>query len=361
MTTALGLRLAVVVLLFLTAAGCAGRAPDPCPPPDVGTVPGWAGHLRAHPDDVAYLFDDGRGRRVEHRADAVQAMASAGKVLLIVAYAREVALGHVRADEPVAVGAWERWLVAGNEEAHARALDGLGITRTGTRAADPGRTVTLDQIANQVSIWSDDAGPDLLRARLGDAAVRDAGRAVGWTDPELPSTTGFLVSLYTPELVPPATDRPARRTAEWELARRYATDPAFRADVDTRPAPGVPESVWADGGPGGTARQLAALWTAIGHATFPGADRARAITEQGPSTVPGLIARGVKGGLLSGIVTRGTEIRRDDGTVAVGVLLVRGLDAADTQRLVADSRAFDDAVAGLADDPAVLTAGPCPP
>ncbi|MBW0102807.1 serine hydrolase [Pseudonocardia sp. KRD291] len=354
----------LLVAMLLVVAGCSGAAePGTCAPPpapDVGSVEGWIGYLAAHRDDVAFVVDDGRGTRLEHRADAVQPMASASKSLNLAAYARAVALGAVRPDEPVRVGDWERWEVFNpSTSSHARALDHLGIPRTGNRARDPDRVVTLDQIAHQVSIWSDDAGPDLLRARLGDRALLDTARAVGWDDPELISNTGFVVSLYTPELVPPATDRPARRAAEWALARRYATDPAFRADADTRiPPPGV-EPAWADGGPGGTARQLEALWSAVGHGTFPGADRARAIAEQDPHPPPGILGIGAKGGLISGVLARGVEIRRDDGTVATAVLLVRRMSEQDTRRVGEDSRGFSDVLVASVEDPAVTAAIRC--
>jgi hypothetical protein len=336
-----------------TTAGCSA-------PPDVGSVPGWVGYLAAHRDDVAFVVDDGRGTRLEHRADEVQPMASASKSLNLAAYARAVALGAVRPDEPVRVGDWERWEVAKpTETSHAKALDSLGIPRNGNLARDPDRTVTIDQVANQISIWSDDAGPDYLRARLGDQALLDTARAVGWTDPELISTTGFVVSFFTPELVPPATDRPARRAAEWELARRYAYDPAFRADADSRPAPQGAEASWADGGPGGTARQLEALWSAVGHGTFPGSDRARALAEQDPDPGPGILGLGVKGGSLAGVLTRGLELRRDDGTVATAVLLVRRMSEEDTRRVTASSQAFDDALVAFVEDPAVTSALRC--
>jgi hypothetical protein len=231
--------LALALLLLVPGCGAAAvRVGADCdiPTSDVGSVPGGIGY-GSEPNDVALFVDDGHGNRVEHRADEIHPMVSASKVLNLVAYAHAVRLGRVDPGEPVRVGDWERWSVLGSEQAHAQALDALGIPRTGGRAADPNRMVTVDQIANQMIIWSDNAAPDFLRARLGDQAVLDAARVVGWNDPELPSTTGFLVSFFTPELLPPAEDRTARRSTEWELARRYANDPAFRADVDNRPAP----------------------------------------------------------------------------------------------------------------------------
>ena len=355
----------LLAAVLVAVSGCGAAAtPGACAPPaapDVDSVEGWIGYLAAHRDDVAYVVDDGRGTRLEHRADAVQPMASASKALNLAAYARAVALGAVSPDEPVRLGDWERWEVASTSEtSHAEALDYLGIPRTGNRAQDPNRTVTIDQLANQISIWSDNAGPDYLRARLGDQALLDTARDVGWSDPELISTTGFLVSLYTPELVPPASERPARRAAEWDLARRYTTDPAFRADADTRNVPPGGDAAWADGGPGGTARQLEALWSAVGRSSFPGGNRARAIAEQDPDPGPGIIALGVKGGLLTGgVLARGLELRRDDGTVATAVLLVRRMSEQDTREVGESSQGFNDALVASVQDPAVTAALRC--
>lgn len=356
-------RLLVAVLLTAVTGCTTTTAPAACgspAAPDVGSVGGWVSYLTAHRVDVALVVDDGRGTRLEHRADAVHPMASASKALNLAAYGRAVALGAVRPDEPVRVGDWERWEAFNpSETAHARALDALGIPRDGNRARDQRRPVTIDQVATAVSVWSDDAGPDLLRARLGDRALLDTTRAVGWTDAELISTTGFLVSLFTPELVPPADDRPARRAAEWDLARRYATDPAFRADADSRSVPAQVEAAWADGGPGGSARELEALWSAIGHGTFPGSDQARRLTEQDPDPGPGITGLGVKGGLLTGVLTRGLELRRDDGTVATAVVLVRRMSEQDTERISDSSQAFDDLLVAAVEDPAVTSALRC--
>lgn len=325
--------------------------------PNVESVDGWLGYVAAHPEDVALVADDGRGTRLTHRSDTVQPMASASKALNMVAYARAVARGVVSPDEPVRVGDWERWAVlGGGEQAHANALDYLGIARQGFRARDPNQTVTLDQLVNQMMIWSDNAAPDYLRKRLGDQALIDAAQAVGWSDPELPSTTGTIALFFAPELMPTSDDRAARRAVEWQVARRYAYDPAFRADLDSRPVPtDANEPAFVDGGPGGTAAQLVALWTAVGRGTFEGAEIARRIAEQDPDPGPGLIGVGVKGGSTPGVLARGTEVRRDDGTVGVAVLLVRRMSPDDTAAINRSSQAFSDFVLAMAQDPSLLT------
>lgn len=356
-------RIPLALLLVTAGCGVSGDGAGRCAPPpaaDVRTVPGWLGYLAAHREDVALVVDDGRGGRIEHRAEEVQAMASASKALNLVGYARAVATGVVRPDDPVRVGDWERWSVLGQESAHAAALDHLGIPRDGARARNPDRTVTLEQVANQMIIWSDNAAPDYLRSVLGDRMLLDAARSVGWRDAELPSTTGFLVSFFTPELIAPNADRATLRATEWSLARRYVAEPAFRAEVNSRPGPNLAaEARIAEHGPGGTARQLAALWSAIGRGGFPGDERARAIAEQGPSREAGVLGSGAKGGSLLGVLTRGVEVRRQDGTVGVAALLVRRMSAATTKLAAGPDSGFDDLLLDAVTDPAVTATLRC--
>ncbi|MEV0696956.1 hypothetical protein AB0I53_03415 [Saccharopolyspora sp. NPDC050389] len=59
----------------------------------------------------------------------------------------------------------------------------------------------------------------------------------GWPGLDLPSVIGGVIALWAPELAPPITAaRSVRGPAEWDLARRYARDPALRADLLTRPS-----------------------------------------------------------------------------------------------------------------------------
>lgn len=136
------LRCLLMATVLVVVTGCASAAPGTCAPPpaaDVGSIEGWVGYVAAHREDVAFVVDDGRGTRLEHRTDAVHPMASASKALNLAAYARAVALGAVRPDELVQLGDWEHWEVANpSETSHAKALDHLGIHSAARRA---GRSV----------------------------------------------------------------------------------------------------------------------------------------------------------------------------------------------------------------------------
>jgi beta-lactamase class A len=256
-------------------AGCARPAPAAPPPaaPPPRPLDGpealvdW---IAAQPDRASLLVDDGRGTVVEHLVDRPRPVASANKVVHLVAYAQAVASGRLDPDGPVPVAAWESWYVPGvpATDTHPAAVQALG--------AVPEGTVTWDGIAAVMIDVSDNAAADLLRAELGDDALAAAGAAAGWSPVELPCFAGESLVF---DAVPPGTDR---RTAALEAGRAYAADPARRAAYATAvhqaadPTAGVDEATlrtvlrWWDGSPAATARQLA------------GVHRAAAIDALGP-------------------------------------------------------------------------------
>lgn len=348
-----------MVLLAAVVTGCAtpsvlpGRCPVPAAP-DVTTATGWTGYIAAHRDDVSLVVDDGRGARAVNRPGRPQPLASAVKVVTLAAYARAVARGHLRPDEPVRVGDWERWFLPGTDGgAHARALDLVGISRDRVRAVDPRRVVPLDRLVAAMIQVSDNAAADFLRDRLGDAALRRAAADGGWPDLDLPAILGGTIALWAPRLAPPVTaPRTVRGRAEWALARRYSRDPALRAELLTKPLPPQDaERTWADSGAAAPAAHLAALFRAIATGSFgPGSGIARRHLEQEPSALPGVAGIGYKGGSLNGILTGGIELRRDDGTVATAALLIRRMPADEQSRATSPETLLVAAVT----DPAVM-------
>lgn len=319
------------------------------------TVIEWTGYIAAHRDDVSLVIDDGRGTRIVNRPDQTQPLASAVKVVTLAAYGRAVAQGRARPDESVRVSDWERWFLPDTDGgAHARALDLAGIPRDRVRALDPQRIVRLDQLVASMIQVSDNAAADFLRDRLGDDALRQAAADGGWPDLDLPAEVGGIVALYAPELAPPLTaPRPVRSPAEWALARRYATDPALRADLLTRPLPPPDfERQWSDSGAAASAQQLATLHRAIATGSFgPGADIARHHLEQPASTPPGVTGIGYKGGSLNGVLTGGISLRRDDGTIADAALLIRRMPPAEQGK----TPSFEDMLVAAMTDPTVMT------
>lgn len=305
------------------------------PAADPTTADGWLGRLAARPDEVALVVDDGRGGVVSHAPDRAMPLASAVKVVHVAAYGRAVAEGRVRPDEQVRVGDWENWYLPADGGAHASALDVLGIPRNGVEGAtDPDRTVTLQQIVASMVQVSDNAAADYLRDRLGDAALVDAAATGGWRDLDLPSELGAQLALVRPQEAPPlSAPRSERAPVEVALARRYASDPAFRADSRRRLA-ALAEDVeayliegarWARSTSTGSPAQVAGLWRSLISGSFgPGADVARTALEYAGPRPDGQV-RGFKGGSFPGVGTMALSVRRPDGSLGIGVLLGRGL------------------------------------
>ncbi|EID73316.1 MULTISPECIES: serine hydrolase [Rhodococcus] len=298
---------AVAVAVSLGACSTDGTAtsPDeqaapavcaPLPPADITTAAGWIGYAGSHPDDIAFVVDDGRGRTVERRAGDTVPLASAIKVVHLAAYARAVASGELDPAEPVPLPEWERWYLPNTDGgAHPKALQRLGVT-------EPGSTVPLEQMVIAMIQESDNAVPDYLRDRLGDAALADAAAQGGWDDLEVPPLLGSTIALLDPAM---------SRDARWDAAQRYAHDDAYREQV-ARMSPGddfpavtarVQES-----GVTGSAAGLASLHRAIASGDFgPGSDVARRTLEWQPAP-PGLDGLGFKGGNLPGVVTEAMTI-----------------------------------------------------
>jgi beta-lactamase class A len=377
--TALALALAVALALpaacsttaqdadpaAVPAASVPANPPRPteCAPPpaaDPTTADGWLGLLATAPDDVALVVDDGRGAVVSHAPDRPMPLASALKVVHVAAYARAVAERRLDPDEQVRVGDWERWYLPSDGGAHVQARQILGIPGTGLgTAVDPERTVTLAQMVASMVQVSDNAAADHLRDRLGDRALVDAAAAGGWKDLDLPSELGAQLALVRPEEAPPLTaPRAERAPVEIALARRYANDPAFRADSQRRllaqaqdvEAYTVESARWARSTSQGSAEQVAGLWRALVGGSFgAGADVAREELEYAGPRPDGEV-RAQKGGSFPGVGTMAVSIRRPDGSIGIGVLLGRGFTA--STPLIPVGRAQQRLLVPALEDPA---------
>lgn len=351
------LGLATLIPAVVLAASCAATAaPPPCaviPAAGTDTADGWVGWLAEHRRDVALVLEDGRGGELAHRESVPAPSASASKVIHLAAHARGVSEGRIDPEEMLRIADWEAWYAAGTDAgAHPSALEHLGIPHDGLRALDPERTVRLADVVTAMIRFSDNAAADLLRDRLGDRALLDAAAAGGWRDADLPSFLGQVVALLEPELAaPPGAPREERAAAELTLARRYAADPAFAAQVGDRPAPG-PERLlaWADGTGTATANGLTALHRSIATGSFgAGAELARRELERSapPDDAIGL---GFKGGSLPGVLAEALTLRRKDGTTASAVLLVRRMPV-DAWLTATQSLAHQEMLLAALDDP----------
>lgn len=330
----------VTVSLVLGLAGCSASAapestalpPNPprpatCAPPgsvDLTTAPGWRSRVASAPRTVGLVVDDGRGRVVSHEATTPFPLASAVKVVHLTAYARAVMDGRIRPDERVPRADWERWYVPGTDGgAHPDALARLGQLPV----------YSADQVVSAMIRESDNAAADWLRARLGDDALREAAASGGWEDVDLPWYAGASARFVLSDRVPEGASRAELSGVDARLGRRVADDPAFRTDVARRFADAAardPERFLADQQrwTGTTAAaspvQVLGLYRAIATGSVPGADVAqRQLTYQGP--IPRLGTVGFKGGSFVNVLTFGSFVHRDDGTLGYAVVLGRDL------------------------------------
>lgn len=329
--------LPVACVAVLVIGGCASstsssEAPSPeaqehstCDPitsTDLNTQDGWLGLIDQAPETVSLVFDDGRGRSVEHRPDEQQPLASAVKVVHLGAYARAVAAGELDPDEQIPLLDWERWYVPGTDGgAHPAALDRLGIPNDGISASDPAGTVRLDDMITAMIQESDNAVPDYLRYRLGDDALVDAAAAGGWDGFQAPTLVTSTLSLFDPSLG--EGDR-------WATANRWAFDQQFRTDIsETLQVPSYDEQVDGvqDRSVAGSAAELNGVYRAFADGSYgEESDVVLRHLEYQPAP-EGAVGIGFKGGNLPGVLTQAFELRREDGTVATAVWLTEGLTA----------------------------------
>lgn len=310
------------------AAPSTPAAPTPGPLVDAGALIDW---ITANPDRASVLVDDGRGTTVSHLADRPRPIASAVKVVHLVAYAQAVADGRLDPAGPVPVAEWERWYVPGADAGvHPVALQALGAT------ADS--TVTWDDVVVALIDFSDNAAADLLLATLGEDALVAAATADGWGAFDVPHIAGEDLYVLAPD---PAADRRASARAlgrAWaddepaarELGAQYAAGLPGGGDGFRRAAPPTEDPVWTavvdlwDGAWAATAEDLAAAHRAAATGGFAAPVTAvvqRHLERQLADRLPeGVLGLGQKSGSLPGILSWAGGLRRSDGSVGVAVV-----------------------------------------
>jgi hypothetical protein len=308
------------------AATTAPAAPGPLV--DASALIDW---IAANPDRASVLVDDGRGTTLSHLADRPRPIASAVKVVHLVAYAQAVADGRLDPAGPVPVADWERWYVPGADAGvHPAALEALGATSEST--------VTWDDVAAAMIDLSDNAAADLLLATLGEDALVAAAAAGGWGAFDVPHIAGEDLYVLAPD---PAADRRASARAlgrAWadgepaarELGAQYAAGLPGGGGGSGRAAPPTEDPAWAavvdlwDGAWAATAEDLAAVHRAAATGAFDPPVTAvvqrhleRLVADRLPEGVLGL---GQKGGSLPGVLSWAGGLRRADGGVGVAVI-----------------------------------------
>lgn len=289
-------------------------------------------------------------------ADQPMALASTIKIVVLAAYAREVAAGRLDADAELPVREWERFYLPGTDGgAHVDALAALGIpTDRDGFAMDPEASVSWDRIAQAMIRSSDNAAADLLLSRLGDGAVRATLVEAGLSrHPQPLSILGLFLSWANHEQGPLTNARLKRlkrmsaKSYAAEIRRlrdRYLDEDWRAAELLWRRRNGSPYGSYklqAQAAqalfPKGTALDYARIMAGVLHGSFlsPGAVEVMRWHLGWALRIPGNAETfqnfGAKGGALAGVLTEAMYFtpKRGDfgGTSHVSVLFLRNLPA----------------------------------
>lgn len=284
--------------------------------------------------------------------DQPMPLASTIKIVVLAAYAREVAAGRIDPNQAVTVAEWERFYLPGTDGgAHAESLQARGIaTDAQGFAQDPGATVTWNVLARSMIRFSDNAATDLMLERLGDGALRATLAEAGLRKHPLPlSILGLFLSWENHEqgpLTPKKLKRLKRLTprayaAEVQRLRNRFLDESWRqAELQWRQKEwSTSYSIQAQAAqlrfPKGTARDYARMLAGVLEGTFPSPAAAPVMRQHlgWPMEIPGnaeiFLTFGDKGGALPGVLTDAmyfTPRRGDFGDRPhISVLFLRNL------------------------------------
>ena len=183
--------------------------------------------IAAHPDQVSVWAGGAGTDQLAWNAERERPVGSTFKVLVLAAYAREVAAGRLDPAERGDLAAVDRWHLAGTDEgAHERAVAAIASTDD---------TLSLDDVVRAMIEFSDNAATDYVLARLGREHVLGTARLLGLEalGGTVSPIAGTLLNLADDELgasiaerirrlrALPAAERAARA---WRQAAAFAPE-----------------------------------------------------------------------------------------------------------------------------------------
>ena len=312
-------------------------------------------------------------------AERPQPLAAAAQLLLLAAYAEQLASGEQRAEERVALATLQPYALPDGDDAHqaalneARALGSLLPARGGDDAGElsPAATLPLSAVVRALVRHADPAAADFLLARLGRARITElaqrhgfgpeavplpqAGLPQSWLIPAGAGAAPHVRSTSTAWLrAEPAAELLARyhalgpqgyADAAWKQLAQLRDDPAFSqrlraqhsADGDAlslreraQLAAALP--------PRASARACARLLGRAAASQLPGSESLLAQLdglwpEHGSAAHPLLAQVGRLSGAVPGVITSLTYARGRDGGTRLLALFMRDLPLAVWLRL----------------------------
>jgi hypothetical protein len=352
-------------------AGCSNGTSDEVVATEAAALIEW---IAAHPDQASVLVTGGTDPSDElaWRAEAERPLASTFKVVVLAAYAREVASGRLDPEERVPRAALERWYFAGTDGgAHEGAMAAMSV-----RAGD---TLSLDQVTRAMIEFSDNAATDYVLERLGRLRVLDAARALDLAalGAGVAPVAGVLLTLADEELGASVGERlralgaltvEERSTRAWSSAARYAGAPdASLAGLASalREVTGWTEQLaLSDAMPfRGSARDMASLIEETRNGTRLGSDAAELAARhlswpmKDPASSARFGALGAKDGETAGVLTIAGFARPSSGRWrGVDRIVVLQLEGMDPESWQSARETYFLLAADLADRPDVVDA-----
>lgn len=348
------IRTGLAGLLFFTAPLSVIAAPLTTPDQVLG-------YLAAHREDISLVSytvtPDGTLDPADPvlRVNAFRPMplASTIKIIVLAAYAREVAAGRLNPQEPVSLGDWDSfYLPTVDEGVHAESLAELGFASDDLGfSIDPSATVPLDRIVAMMIEHSDNAGADLLIALIGEEALRATIREAGLTQQDVPPPfTGLFLLAANHEDGPLTTARlrkllrqtPEQRGARIHELEALYLDPAWKLEELTwalteapQPAPRLVARAANRLFPRGSANDYARIMAGVATGTFLSPEISAIMRRHlewpmaDPQVAELFSSFGTKGGSIEGVLTEASWMipRAGDfaGQPRVTVLFFRNL------------------------------------
>ncbi|MCX6082428.1 MAG: serine hydrolase [Chloroflexi bacterium] len=225
-------------------------------------------YIKTHPRDVAIVCLDPSKPQLGYFLNANEPfpLASTYKLVLLSAYANEVALGGLDPKETLPISELEKYYLPGTDGgAHLEFIKSLGTSRT---------SVNLDEVVDAMSTFGSNAATDYLISRLKKTDFPNLFKRLGLTQTSQP--TSFLglylfinnheTGLYAEEQLSPEEIR----AEQSRLADLFVNDPDWRKteiEFITKPTNAAPlfvqKQVVSSFGVNGSANDISRILLAV--------------------------------------------------------------------------------------------------
>lgn len=328
-----------------SASAVAAERTGPDVPATAGEMLDWLAGNPSRVGLVAYR-PDRPDAGIAHRPGERFPLASVRKVLILGAYAERVAAGRLDPDERIRLRAVERWYWPGTDGgAHPAAVQAWREDGK-IEGEGPRETVALDDVAQAMITYSDNAAADYLLIRVGRGAVTAFAHRhrLRDQDPVWP-LYGEYVAWATVPADAWVRMRPDQRAAvAWRLSRSVPRDVAIRLPLPDLPTQARLAAASAAGTPAEWAELMRRLHAGEGMST-EAHEVTRRVLEWILDEPGGAAFRrfGFKDGSFVGVLAMASYIQPTGGPPTVSAVFLRRLPV----DLIVDPEAYQTFVAAF--------------